>query len=146
MPTEEIDWVIPASIPFEDLKAHDLEECVYWLLEAMGAQDTEWRVGGSGGGASDGGRDLEAKILVPSPDGDLSPKLYWFECKGRKKTLEPDAVKYAAVNAMGYEQVEILVIVTNTTFQTLPLTGQNPGTNPTADLRFSFGIGRNSSN
>ncbi|MEX6664792.1 restriction endonuclease [Pseudomonas sp. W2-17] len=116
MPTEEIDWVIPASIPFEDLKARDLEECVYWLLEAMGAQDIEWRVGGSGGGASDGGRDLEAKILVPSPDGDLSPKLFWFECKGRKGTLEPEAVKNAAVNAMGYEQVEILVVVTNTTF------------------------------
>lgn len=116
MPTEEIDWVIPASIPFEDLKARDLEECVYWLLEAMGAQDIEWRVGGSGGGASDGGRDLEAKILVPSPDGDLSPKLYWFECKGRKGTLEPEAVKNAAVNAMAFEQVEIIVVVTNTTF------------------------------
>jgi hypothetical protein len=127
MPAEEIDWVIPASIPFEDLKAHDLEECVYWLLEAMGAQDIEWRVGGSGGGASDGGRDLEAKILVPSPDGDLSPKLYWFECKGRKGTLEPEAVRYAAVNAMAYEQVEILVVVTNTTFS-----------NPTVDWAKSW--------
>lgn len=116
MPIQDPDWIIPASIPFEDLKAKDLEECVYWLLDAMGAQDIEWRVGSSGGGASDGGRDLEAKILMPSPDGDLSPKLFWFECKGRKGTLEPEAVKYAAANALGHGHVQVLVIVTNTTF------------------------------
>jgi hypothetical protein len=51
-------WLLPAEIPFADLKARDLEECVYWLLDAMGAKDLEWRLGGAGGGAADGGRDL----------------------------------------------------------------------------------------
>ncbi|MFC5694888.1 restriction endonuclease [Pseudomonas sp. GCM10022186] len=113
---DDVDWLIPASIPFEELKAKDLEECVYWLLDAMGAQDIEWRVGGTGGGASDGGRDLEAKILVPSEDGDLTPKTFWFECKGRKGTVEREAVKDAAVNALAYSHVDTIVIATNTTF------------------------------
>jgi hypothetical protein len=52
------DWVIPAHIPFEKLKKKDLEECVYWLLDGMGARDLAWRKGGTGHGASDGGRDL----------------------------------------------------------------------------------------
>ena len=67
------EWVLPAEIPFGDLKARDLEECVYWLLDAMGARDLEWRTGGSGDGAADGGRDLEAVFYVPSPDGEMEP-------------------------------------------------------------------------
>lgn len=81
----EPEWVVPASIPFDELKAKDLEECVYWLLDAMGAQDIEWRVGGEGGGAADGGRDIEAKILAQTDEGDLSPQTWWFECKGSSK-------------------------------------------------------------
>jgi hypothetical protein len=54
------EWVLPASIPFADLKGRDLEECVYWLFDAMGAKDLEWRTGGSGGGAPDGPSDREA--------------------------------------------------------------------------------------
>lgn len=57
MASDDPEWIIPSSIPFDDLKGKDLEECVYWLLDAMGAQDIEWRIGGSGGGAADGGRD-----------------------------------------------------------------------------------------
>ncbi len=89
----EKEWVLPAAIPFETLKARDLEECVYWLLDAMGAQDLEWRVGGSGGGAADQGRDLEAHFYVPSADGEMEAQKWWIECKGRSNTLEADAVK-----------------------------------------------------
>ncbi|WP_095064605.1 restriction endonuclease [Pseudomonas sp. Irchel s3f19] len=121
MASDDPEWIIPSSIPFDELKGKDLEECVYWLLDAMGAQDIEWRIGGSGGGAADGGRDLEAKILVPSADGDLSPKTYWFECKGRSKTVESEVVKQAAFNALAFD-VDVVVVVTNSTF-----------TNPTAD-------------
>lgn len=39
-------WVLPSAIPFEHLKGHDLEECVYWLMDSLGAKDLEWRVGG----------------------------------------------------------------------------------------------------
>ena len=65
------EWVLPAAIPFADLKGRDLEECVDWLLDAMGAKDLEWRTGGSGGGAADGGRDLEAHFYTPTADSEL---------------------------------------------------------------------------
>lgn len=109
-------WVLPAQIPFADLKARDLEECVYWLLDAMGARDLEWRTGGAGGGAADGGRDLDATFYVPSPDGEMEPQRWWIECKGRKGTVEPDEVKSAVNNATAQSDLAYLVVVTNTTF------------------------------
>jgi hypothetical protein len=110
------EWLLPASIPFSQLKASDLEECVYWLFDALGACDLEWRTGGSGGGAADGGRDLEATFYVPSPDGEMEAERWWIECKGRKGTLEADAVKAAVNNAAVLGDLACLVVVTNTTF------------------------------
>jgi len=114
--TTSQEWIIPADIPFAELKARDLEECVYWLLDAMGARDLEWRTGGTGEGAPDGGRDLEAAFYVPSPDGEMEPQRWWVECKGRKGTVEPDQVKSAVNNAAAASDLAYLVIVTNTTF------------------------------
>ena len=108
-------WIVPTAIPFADLKARDLEECIYWLFDALGAKDLEWRTGGSGGGAADGGRDLEATFFVPAPDGEMEAERWWIECKGRRGTLEAEAVKNAVVNAAPAD-LESLVIVTNTTF------------------------------
>jgi hypothetical protein len=110
------DWILPADIPLAGPKARDLEQCVYWLLDAMGARDLEWRTGGAGGGAADGGRDLEATFYVPSPDGDMEPQRWWIECKGRKGTVEPDEVKAAANNALALGNLAYLVVVTSTTF------------------------------
>lgn len=112
----EAEWILPASIPFSDLKGRDLEECIYWLLDAMGAQDLEWRVGGTGGGAADQGRDLEALFYMPTVDGEMEAKKWWIECKGRSGTLEPDAVKSAVNNALAIEGLDYVVIATNTTF------------------------------
>lgn len=112
----EPEWVLPANIPFAGIKARDLEECIYWLLDAMGARDLEWRTGGSGGGAADGGRDLDAVFYVPSPDGELEPQRWWVECKGRKVTLEPEAVKSAVINAQARTDLAYVVVVTNTAF------------------------------
>lgn len=113
---EQPDWVIPADIPFADLKGRDLEECVYWLLDAMGAKDLEWRTGGEGGGAADGGRDLEAIFYVPTPDREMEPQRWWIECKGRNKTVEKSAVIDAVNNATSQNDLAVLLIVTNTTF------------------------------
>lgn len=112
-----IEWVLPAEIPFAELKAKDLEECVYWLLDAMGAKDLEWRTGGTGGGAADGGRDLEAHFFVPGEDDvELVRQRWWIECKGRMGTVEPDEVKSAVNNALAFEGLDYLVIVTNAQF------------------------------
>lgn len=116
------EWVLPSEIPFDDLTDADLEECVYWLLDAMGAKDLEWRKGSAGRGAADGGRDLEATLYQPAADGDLLPERWWVECKGRKGTLEREAVQNAVVNAQADGDLDVLVVATNTTF-----------TNPTRD-------------
>lgn len=113
---KEKTWVLPAQLPFADLKAHDLEECVYWLLDAMGARDLEWRTGSNGAGAADGGRDLEALFYQPSPDGEMEAQRWWIECKGRGKTVEPEAVRNAVINASAKQGLASLVIVTNSTF------------------------------
>lgn len=112
----EIEWILPASIPFEELKGRDLEECVYWLMDAMGAKDLEWRIGGTGGGASDGGRDLEAHFFTPGNDSEVSEQKWWVECKGRKGTVERSEVQEAVKNSLAYEGVDCLVIATNTQF------------------------------
>lgn len=110
------DWVLPSEIPISDLKALDLEECVYWLFDSLGARDLQWRIGGSGEGASDGGRDLEATLFVSSPDGEMEGEQWWIECKGRSGTLEKREVQRAVSNAMAQEGLACLVIVTNTRF------------------------------
>jgi hypothetical protein len=110
------EWVLPALIPFADLKGKDLEECIYWLFDAMGAKDLEWRTGGSGSGAADGGRDLEAKFFTPGADNEIESQSWWIECKGRTGTVEPDEVKSAVMNAQGKAGLDYLVVATNTQF------------------------------
>lgn len=114
--TKAPKWVLPAEIPFDRLKGRDLEECVYWLLDAMGGRDLEWRTGGIGGGAADGGRDIAATFYASTPDGEMEPDFWWVECKGRSGTVEPDAVKNAIVNAEANTSLAYIVIVTNSVF------------------------------
>lgn len=108
--------VMPSEIPFDGMRDHDLEECVYWLLDDMGAKDLIWRIGGKGKGAADGGRDLEATFNIPSPDGEITQQRWWVDAKGRAGTVEKAAVQDAVLNAQGRDDIDVLVIVTNTTF------------------------------
>jgi Restriction endonuclease len=110
------EWILPSSIPFGELKGRDLEECVFWLFDAMGAKDLERRTGGGGGGAADGGRDLEARFYNPSADDEIEAKTWWVECKGRTGTVEPAEVRSAVINAQAKSELDYLVIVTNTQF------------------------------
>ncbi|OPH81830.1 restriction endonuclease [Nitrobacter vulgaris] len=109
-------WVLPTEIPFKELKGRALEECLFWLLDGIGARDLEWRLGGIGSGAADGGRDLEARFYTPGADGQIEPKRWWVECKGRTGTVEKDAVTSACNNVLSDRNVDCLLIVTNTTF------------------------------
>ncbi|MEO1146804.1 MAG: restriction endonuclease [Cyanobacteria bacterium J06638_22] len=113
---ETVEWVLPASIPFAGLKARDLEECVYWLFDALGAKDLEWRTGGTGGGAPDGGRDLEAHFYTPSIDNELEPQVWWVECKGRSGTVEKSEIQEALNNSLAKSDLDYIVIATNTQF------------------------------
>ena len=108
--------VLPSKIPWESLKGKELEECIYWLLHAMGARDLQWRVGGTGQGAADQGRDLEATFYSSDPAGEMSQQKWWVEAKGRTGTVEKEAVVASAQNASVFQGVDILVIATNTQF------------------------------
>ncbi|MCI0352100.1 MAG: restriction endonuclease [Acidobacteriales bacterium] len=108
--------VIPSNIPWSNLKHVDLEECLYWLLDALGAKDLEWRKGGKSGGGTDQGRDLEATFHLPTPDGELDAQRWWVESKGRSKTVESAAIKEAVVNAAARSDIAVVVIATNTQF------------------------------
>lgn len=110
------ELVVPSEIPWKDLTGNALEEALYWLVHSMGGKDLEWRQGSSGFGAADGGRDLTARFHVPTPDGQMRKETWWFEAKGRSKTVEPAAVKAAVMNAAGRNDVDVLVIATNVVF------------------------------
>jgi hypothetical protein len=125
-----IALVLPTEIPWDTLKGKDLEEALYWLFDAMGAQDLEWRIGGSGDGATDGGRDLELKFTVPSPDAEIITERWWVEAKGRKKTVERSAVQKSVLNAAGRRDVDVMVICTNSLFS-----------NPTVDWVKEWQVG-----
>ena len=119
---EEKSWLLPSEIPFDELKGHALEECLFWLLDGMGGRDIVWRLGGTGAGTADGGRDIEANFYVPDDKGQIVGRRWWVECKGRIGTLETEAVKVACNNVLADQSVDCLIIATNTTF-----------TNPTRD-------------
>lgn len=108
--------VLPTEIPWERLKGHDLEETIYWLLDALGARDLEWRRGGKGAGAADQGRDLQATFQVPTPEGEFRAQRWWIEAKGRKSSVERSAVQKAVSDAEVQSGVDVLVVVTNGSF------------------------------
>ena len=108
--------ILSSEIPWQELKAKELEELLYWLLDSMGARDLEWRIGGSGGGAADQGRDLECTFQMSAPDGEFLRQKWWVEAKGRKKTVEPSDVKEAVLNAAGKTHIDVLLVVTNSHF------------------------------
>lgn len=108
--------MIPSAIPWDKLVGKDLEECVYWLTDAMGGKDLEWRLGGSGQGAADQGRDLQATFYGHTPEGDLQRELWWIEAKGRKSTVPPSEVKKSIHHVAGIAEVDVLTLVTNTHF------------------------------
>lgn len=106
-------FVVPSNIPWESVKGKPLEECTYWLLEAIGAKNIDWRVGGTGGGAADGGRDLECTFHIPEPSGDIASQRWWVEVKGRVSSVSPSDIKESVLTVAGKPEVDVHLIVTN---------------------------------
>jgi hypothetical protein len=107
---------LPTEIPWKNLKGKEFEELLYWLFDAMGAKELEWRIGGANSGTADQGRDLELSFYSSSPDGELVKQKWWVEAKGRKKTVEPEEVKSAILNSAGKSGIDVMVIATNSAF------------------------------
>lgn len=110
------ELIIPTEIPWNIIKGKELEELLYWLFDEMGAKDIEWRIGGQGNGTSDGGRDLELSFYVSSDNGELTKQKWWVEAKGRTSTVEPIEVQKAIYNIINKNDVDVLVIATNSHF------------------------------
>lgn len=112
----ESKLVVPSEIPWNLLKGEALEELIYWLCDAIGAVDVVWRAGSVSGTSRDRGRDVEATFHHEEPDGSFRAQRWWLQAKGRKRTLEPAAVKEAVIDAQGTEGLEVLVVATNSRF------------------------------
>lgn len=112
-PNPSNDFVIPSQIPWDSIKGRSLEECTYWLLEAMGAKSLDWRLGGQGNGAADGGRDLECVFHVLDPSGEMISQRWWIEAKGRQGSVSPADIKESIHTTAGKSHVDIHLIVTN---------------------------------
>ncbi len=110
------DLIIPSQIPWEQMKGYALEELLFWLCDALGAQDLQWRAGSATGTSRDRGRDLEATFYMPDPAGALVPERWWVQAKGRTGTVEPEAVKQAVVDVQSQSSVGLLLVATNTRF------------------------------
>ncbi|CAL9571048.1 hypothetical protein SUDANB174_04796 [Streptomyces sp. enrichment culture] len=105
------------KVLWKEVSGSQLEELLFGLLEAMGAQNLVWRAGSERGvTASDSGRDLEAVFDRPSPDGELDRQRWWIECKGRSGTVERGAVQQAVLDACARTDVDVLVVATNSRF------------------------------
>ncbi len=111
---EEIDWTLIDPEKFEKL--------IYFLLDSIGMKNIIWRKGGSGVSATDGGRDLECEDHIIERDGSVRSEKWWIEVKYRTNTLEKMKVQETLINAVGYQNVDVIGIVTN-----------NVITNPTQD-------------
>lgn len=114
--------VVPSNIPWQELKAEALEELVFWLLDALGAKDLQWRVGATTHHSSDGGRDLEATFHQATPDGEVVAERWWVQCKGRNKAVDRRVAQDGLADAEAVGDVDVLLVVTNSRF-----------TNPTWD-------------
>jgi hypothetical protein len=107
------DLIVPSDIDWSLVKGRDLEECVYWILDALGAKGIDWRLGGTGGGAADGGRDLECTFHIPQPTGEVVSQIWWIEAKGRDGTVPAEAIRSSIHSVGGRSDVDVHLIVTN---------------------------------
>lgn len=100
-------------IDFSSVSPEQFERLVYFLLDDMGFKNIEWRKGGNGISATDGGRDLEATYTKIGPDDQLIVEKWWVEVKYRSHVLAPETVHDIVLNAAVRPKVDVLAIATN---------------------------------
>lgn len=109
----DVDF-IQEGLDFSDIDAVQFENLVFHLIDEMGFSNIQWRKGGEGNSATDGGRDLEATFWSVQPAVSKEQK-YWFEVKYRSGQLEKSQVQGTILNAAGNHSKDNLVIITNKT-------------------------------
>lgn len=106
------------SIDLGLVAPEEFEKLIYFLLDEMGMKNIEWRKGGSGISATDGGRDLECDFYMLCPDGAMRKERWWIEVKHRNKTLETSKIQKAIWNAQGVPDLDVIAIATNANIST----------------------------
>jgi len=101
------------QLGWKHLKAVDVEELAYHLLNEIGYINVDWRKGTSKDSTTpDAGRDLEADVRVTDPDGDEHLAHWFVQVKHRAKTINQsdfrDAVDWATA-----QKPAVLLLVTS---------------------------------
>lgn len=113
-----VGWLIPniikfMSFPLDILPPEEFEKLAFYLLDDMGFKNLEWRKGGEGVSATDGGRDLSGIFAKVEPDGSLTIENWWVEVKHRSNTLKKSSVQKIVFNSTAYKDVDVIAIFTN---------------------------------
>ena len=109
----DVDF-LQEGLDFSEITPVDFENLIFHLIDEMGFSNIQWRKGGDGNSATDGGRDLEATFWSVQPAVSKEEK-YWFEVKFRSGQLEKSQVQGTILNASGNTKKDNVVIVTNKT-------------------------------
>lgn len=109
----DVDF-LQEELDFSSIDPVEFEKLVFLLIDEMGFSNIQWRKGGEGNSATDGGRDLEATFWSIQPAVSKEEK-YWFEVKYRSGQLEKSKVQNTILNASGNNSKDKLVIITNST-------------------------------
>jgi hypothetical protein len=70
----------------------------------------------------------------------MEPQRWWVEAKGRNKTVEPSAVKDAVVNADSRNDIDVIVLATNSHFSNPTRDWLDNGRNCIPDRKSAYGI------
>jgi hypothetical protein len=101
------------EINLNNLHPDEFEKLAFYLLDDMGFKNLEWRKGGEGVSATDGGRDLSGKYAKVEPDDSIIIENWWIEVKHRSDTLKKSTVQNIILNATARKDVDVFAIFTN---------------------------------
>jgi len=99
--------------PLNQLAPEKFEKLAFFLLDDMGFKNLEWRKGGEGVSATDGGRDLAGKYAKVEPDDSIVVENWWIEVKHRSGVLKKSTVQNIILNATARRDVDVFAIFTN---------------------------------
>lgn len=101
------------NYPIDNLRPDEFEKLAFYLLDDMGFKSLEWRKGGEGVSATDGGRDLSGKYAKVEPDDSIIIENWWVEVKHRSNTLKKTTVQSIIINSTARKDVDVIAIFTN---------------------------------
>lgn len=101
-------------ISLNELNSTQFEELCYDLLLKLGFKNINWRKGtGKSSSPSDGGRDIEASLIVTDIDNKEYEEKWYIECKHYEKGVPPDKISGAITWASAEKVDKLLIIASN---------------------------------